>query len=648
MLHKRMNLCFAVIFFFAVNLYLLKNRETSLALHELPEKLTSKQALTPQINQLYSIGRGGLIEQLWSPDGKYLLISSESGLYSYDSEEFNAEPRLLVDHRLTSLVFVLNNKTLAGVVGDNEIRIVDIETGEETTLTGEPSPGPAAHIRIMNLVFVADESLLAALYEDGSVRTWDLATKVQQNVFQIDNNFRLATFSQTGSLLLVVTDQSKIEIWRIATGLRQASLQANLRIFSLAINSDESLIGYAAPSGIYLLGIETGAEKAISEQAIADEISFSPDASHLASTNLEQGTVSIWNLETGGPELVLKGGVGLAFSSDGDLLASGNRDGQIRVWNIATGLQIAELGDYLWRVYDIALSPDGKTLFYSRADFIVCCGYIDLRRYDLETHNEKILIQRDLSAPIIKIAVSPNGKIIALANLIGDIELIEAATGLSLSSIKAHDTDIRNLFFVNEGKLLSISSYRETPNVKLWAVDQNFNMTLLQDYSLPVQNAAFDSNNDLVAFFAPVTVEQVIFWDLNTDPSASFGNLDSTPQSQSLQNAGPIIFSFDGSLLAVRDRSGNIQVWNTESRQMHTTLSDSFNFPFQIGLAFSPDMKLLAINTVLWNIDTNTLVEEFPGQNIIEHIVFDPHSNLLATSGSDAVVRVWTLGTTIE
>ncbi|MEO2090976.1 MAG: hypothetical protein ABGY75_15975, partial [Gemmataceae bacterium] len=58
----------------------------------------------------------------------------------------------------------------------------------------------------------------------------------------------------------------------------------------------------------------------------------------------------------------------IAFSADGRYLASGGTGGEVRVWNVEDGKQVAKLDGHTGRILDLAFSPDGGALWTASAD----------------------------------------------------------------------------------------------------------------------------------------------------------------------------------------------------------------------------------------------------------------------------------------
>ena len=110
------------------------------------------------------------------------------------------------------------------------------------------------------------------------------------------------------------------------------------------------------------IGLLTGHESRISC------VAFSPDGQILASGSWDK-TIRLWNPHTGQHKTTLKddnmGSVtSVAFSPDGSTLASGGgtSDETIRLWDTATGNHIAAFIGHTGVVTSVVFSPDGKML----------------------------------------------------------------------------------------------------------------------------------------------------------------------------------------------------------------------------------------------------------------------------------------------
>ncbi len=76
--------------------------------------------------------------------------------------------------------------------------------------------------------------------------------------------------------------------------------------------------------------------------------------------------MKIWDSTTGKELLALKGHAGavwsVAFSPDGQRLASGSNDKTVKIWDSATGKELFTLKGHAGRVMSVAFSPDGQRL----------------------------------------------------------------------------------------------------------------------------------------------------------------------------------------------------------------------------------------------------------------------------------------------
>ena len=98
-----------------------------------------------------------------------------------------------------------------------------------------------------------------------------------------------------------------------------------------------------------------------------ESVAFSPDGKILAAGDFD-GRVYLWNVASGGPTATLadpgsKGVGSVAFSPDGNILAAGDFNGRVYLWNAASGRLVATLADPDSDGVDsVAFSPDGQAL----------------------------------------------------------------------------------------------------------------------------------------------------------------------------------------------------------------------------------------------------------------------------------------------
>jgi WD40 repeat protein len=200
-----------------------------------------------------------------------------------------------------------------------------------------------------------------------------------------------------------------MRIWDPTSGRERNSLPAGDDIRNLAFNPDGRLAAYG-PGGLRLWNPEDGVQLGEIRIPIGDlyGLSCSPDGKHVA---IGYGTAAtIWDLETA-TKLYTLGHSGIvwsiAYSPDGQRLASASLDQTVKIWNPIDGAELRTLRGHRDRVMSVGFAPDGKRLASGSADSTV-------RVWETES-GEELATLRGHSGYVWSVAFSPDGKKIASA-----------------------------------------------------------------------------------------------------------------------------------------------------------------------------------------------------------------------------------------
>ncbi len=358
-------------------------------------------------------------------------------------------------------------------------------------------------------------------------------------------------------------------------------------------------------------------------------VAFSSDGELLASGSAD-GTIKIWDVAHGQLLRTLSGQGGgvssVAWSLDGKQLVSGSYDKILKVWDVARGELKHTLSGHEDWIYSVAWSPNGKMLASGSGDGTVRIW--DMRRrellHTLSGHEDWIY----------SVAWSPNGKKLASGSADQSVRIWEVASGELQHTLREHENWVFSVAWSPNGKVLASGSYDQT--VKLWDVDSGAVLHTLSGHEDWVSSITWSPNGEMLASGSDDKAIKV--WD------AERGELLYQLSGHEAR-VSSVAWSPDNHTLASGGEDRSIKVWDIASRQVQYTL------PGREGriatVAWSPDGKWLASGNgdqtiQVWNVDRGGLSSVLSGhEDRVSSVVWSPDGTMLASGSEDRTIKIW-------
>jgi WD40 repeat protein len=328
----------------------------------------------------------------FSPDGNtFASASRDQSIILWKVSEHNAKTAPLKhEERVLSVSFSVDGKTIASGTS-SLISLWDVASHERR----------GAPIKVNDLVCLAfsphEPNLFASGSKEGNVILWDAGKLEPVKVLKANQTGWIysVAFSTNGKLLAATGADHKIDLFDVAAGQEISKPLEGHRdvVLTLAFSKDDRTLASGSYDGtIILWDLESGSPKATLKPDRYEtgnsvlSLAFSLDSKILAS-GYRDDTIALWDVEAQRPfPLTLRGHLddvrSLAFSPIGNVLASSSAKGQgddsnskskdpvIILWNLSTQRQ-TRLEGHRGGVTSLAFSPDGNLLASAGEDMTV-------------------------------------------------------------------------------------------------------------------------------------------------------------------------------------------------------------------------------------------------------------------------------------
>ncbi len=538
---------------------------------------------------------------------------------------------------IIALAFAPDGHSIATMGRDGVLRLWSKDSGEGLASFRAPDGVAVAFGENGKALLWCDGR--GQIYRCDATRRGDDREGQHQRVHKFELNpadrIDAVTFTADGAAAVAGTSGNQVFFWG-----REHVLQLSDGIQAVALDRDgQRLAVNNGQRGVYIhdVGGPPQARRLLGSLG-ADAVrslAFSPDGRLLAAGDFEN-CIRLWDINTGREVCLLEGhrrvpisgknGVFcLAFSPDSTRLASGAADGIVRVWDVQSGKELARCTGHGGRVRTLAFAPDGKFLATAGADNA-------LRLWDPAT-GRAIGPVADENGAMLGMSLAPDGRTLALVQSPGRLRLWDTATGKELPQSPQGPAAITAAVFAPKGRTLITAS--ATGHLHFWNCDKAEEPREARNVGAAIRLLAATNDGATVAWCG--NQHRVILWDIRAGKMLR----QFRPQGNQISQ---LAFSPDGETLLIADSAG-IHLFALSDESASRDLSGRLGGAF--AAAVSPDGRMVATGgqdgvARLWEIASGKERRALYGDTAsVRAAAFSSDGTLLATGSNNGFIRLW-------
>ena len=603
----------------------------------------ARQVLGVPVSTAVLAGHEGIVFGLaFSPDGQRIASAGADGTTRIWRADGRDTPVILRGHdqAVLAVTFSPDGKQVATAGEDGTIRIWHASgVGEPVILRRDG---------VRTVTFTPDGRRIAAGGGGGTVNLWSIDGTGESILHRTDGLVLGLAFSPDGKQLAVALSRSvdsTAEVLQTDGSREPVVLRGHEGpVLAVAFSPDGKRVATGADDGTARIWAADGSGEPVilggHEQRVYG-VAFSPAGDRVATAAASADNVRnaffrfggmgrVWRADGEGPPILLRGHRNwlraVAFSPDGQRLATASDDGTIRIWPGNPIQEAAILRGHKGAVRSVAFSSDGERLATGGFDDTVL-----IRRI---AGTEEPVILRGHTGTIFDIAFSPDGRRVATASSDRTVRTwLADGTGEALV-LRGHEGRVVAVAFSPDGQELASASLDGT--ARIWQVSGNGQPVIVRGHKGAVFGIAYSPSGRLMATCGEDGTARIFQRGGSGDPMILGGHGEGIRR---------IAFSPDSQYVATAGFDRTARIWRADGTGEPVILRG--HEQAVDGLAFSPDGLTLATassdGTVrLWRTDGVGEPAILSGHDDeVRAIAFSPKGHHVASAGDDGTARVW-------
>jgi WD40 repeat protein len=569
-----------------------------------------------------------VLSSMYSPEGSSIAVSLFNGNIEVYATSNWERTWILSGHGdgVGSIAYSPNGDRIVSGSFDTTVRVWDVATGDCLYIfSGHTN-------EVQAVAYSPQGNVVASRSGGGTVRLWDLESGDCRSIIS-DCGFTLdMAFSPKGDTIALGSKDHRVRLWDVGSGEFRSILIGHTRwVKNVAYSAQGHFISKDYDQVVKVWRVETG-ECRHTLQANADGApALSPKGNQMAFYGRWLEEIELWDLETGAcvHRILSRGGgtSSIAFSPQGDQIATGDGDKAVRLWDLES-----------WECRHTMTGNSNnvdKVLFSPKGDYIASVGRDNTVRLWNVGSGTSQTISNYHGDGVLSLQYSPKRNQVVSGSKDTTIGLWDVEAGVCRRKLTGHSMKVvKVLYSPQEDHLVSCS---EDKTVRLWDVESGACLRVLTGHTNIILDVGFSPLGDQVA--SASCDKTVRLWNVNT------GECQHVLTGHS-DEVWVLVYSPQGNQVASTCVDGTMRLWDVNTGACQHVLTGHSERIEKIE--YSPNGHQIAsastdMTVRLWDVRTGMCSHIFIGhQETLKRVVYSPRGDQVASTGTyEDTVRLW-------